>query len=189
MQPRLRLVSNASHPTKEKRTTCREATSRDAWLASALEYPERLDDKATKELVSNTFQHTRVLLIGFTPRHLDDTKNKLRSIGVAATASVSSVLHLQNVCDSGLGFTHVLVNIDAFDDIEAGVEALIEYRSSAPDLIVLICSEMVGGDDFGSERARICDATLKLPISSPRLVDGFLKAFLNHSGAFHPFED
>lgn len=189
MQPRLRLVSNAGHPTKAKRTTRRDATSRDAWLASALEYPERLEDKAAKALRSNTFQHTRVLLIGFTPRHLSDTIYNLRSIGVAATASLSNVHHLHNVSDVGVGFTHVLVNIDAFDDIEAGVEALMAYRSSAPDLIVLICSEMVGGDDFGSERVRICDATLKLPISLPRLVDGLVKAFLNRSGAFDPFED
>lgn len=187
MQLKLRLVSNAGHPTKARRTTRRDVKSRDAWLSFELEYPERLEDKAKKALRSKVLQNTRVLLIGFTPRHLADTTYHLRSIGVAATASISNVHHLQNVSDLGVGFTHVLVNIDAFDDIETGVEALIAYRSSAPDLVVLVCSEIVGGDDFGSERAGICDATLKLPISLPRLVDGLMKAYLNHPGAYDPF--
>jgi len=184
MQPRLRLVSDAGHPAEKKRTTRRDAALREGWAASKFADCDRLEVNAADALLAQLFQDSRVLLIGFAPGYLSDLRTSLRSIGVAATGSVSDVARLNDVSEDSLGFTHLLVNIDAFDDVNAGVEAFVKLRFDAPDLIVVACSEFIGGDDFGAERARICDVTLKLPVSAPRLVNGLVTGVLNRSEAF-----
>lgn len=187
MRPKLELVHVSPQPVTRKPDASRGPSRRALWLAAVTEDSTRLDAKIESRLLADTFRYTRVLLVGFSPEHLYDTRQRLRSIGVAATASASDVQQLHDVSCMDSGFTHVLVNFDAFDDVEAAVETLMTFRPRAPDLIIVACSEVVSGDDVGSERARICDATLKLPVSTPRLIDGLVKAFLNHAGAYRDF--
>lgn len=126
-------------------------------------------------------EEARVLLLGFPPVHLSSLRDSLRSLGVHVTAAAPSVMQLPDVAEMGLAFNHVLVHFDAFDDVEAGVEALIAFRASAPETIVVVCSALVSGDDLGSERALICDATLRLPVSTPRMREGLFAARNNHA--------
>ena len=181
MQRKLELVHDIRQPTSEKQKASRTIAARAAWLGSAVEETERLEVNAARALLADAFANTRVLLVGFEHEHICEMRQKLRYIGASAIASASSVRQLEDAADMRLGFTHIMVNFDAFGDVEVGVDALLSFRSRAPSKIVVACSEKVGGDDFGTERLRICDATLKLPISAPRLADGLLAAFLNHS--------
>lgn len=176
MQPKLELVYSAPYPIGAPGGVQR----RSAWFAAAAVDADRLQAKVERKLVTDSFLETRVLLIGFTGRDLHEMRQTLRAIRVSATAAVSDVGQLRDVAVMGLGFTHVLVNLDAFDDVEDGVDALLDFRAAAPELVVVVCSAMVSGDDFGSERARICDATLKLPASATRLARGLVSALSNH---------
>lgn len=177
MQPNLKLVYSSPYPAVKSLNGQRRRT---AWLDSAFEDADRLDAKTSNELSANAFRNTRVLLIGFATACLCDIRQDLRSIGVSVTVAASNVLQLHDVSNIELGVTHVLVNFDAFDDAPDGVDALMAFRRTAPDLIVVLCSKVVCGDDFGVERARICDATLRVPIGAPRLARGLLSAAINH---------
>lgn len=179
MQPKLELVHSTPHPMGKPLGAPGRVQRRSAWFAAATLDVDRLEAEAKTKLVVDSFLETRVLLIGFTGPQLCEIRQTLRAIRVSATAAASNVGQLQDVAEMGLGFTHVLVNFDAFDDVEAGVDALMAFRSAAPELVVVVCSEMVSGDDFGTERARICDATLKLPTSATRLARGLVSALSN----------
>jgi hypothetical protein len=181
MYPKLKLAQDACNPVQKQRNSTLKNAARSDWLAAATEDIERLEAKVAESLFADKFHEARVLLVGFSADHLCDTRRNLRLIGVEAVASTSDVGQLQNLSEMDFGFTHIVVNFDAFSDVEAGVEALIELRSNAPSLIIVACSEMISGDDLGRERSLICDATLKLPVSKSRLEQGLLIAFLNHA--------
>lgn len=185
MQPKLELVYDANQPILRPPLPPRSVSvsARAARLAAADLEIDRLEMKVTERLPSGIFQSARVLLVGFSSVHLADIRSKLRVLNVAATAAAMDVRQLQDALDMGRGFTHIFVNLDAFEDVASGVDALMSCRPNVPDRIIVACSEMVGGDDFGSERSMICDATLKLPISTPRLANGLLTAQMNHSAA------
>lgn len=184
MYPKRELLHASPRPIGGSPTTARSAGRRSLWLASATDDAERLEHVATRKLLAEAFEQTRFLLLGFEGEDLYVLQQKMRSIGICGGAPAFSVCQIDRASEMGLNFTHVLVNLDAFDSIEAAVEALITFREKTPDLIVVAFSEMTSGDDFGSERAAICDATLKLPVSTPRLADGLVTAFLNHADAF-----
>jgi len=141
---------------------------------------ERLVRSAAIRMDGDVFSDARVLLVGFPQKHLAGLRRDLRDLGVRATAAAPSVRQLPDVAGMGLAFSHVIVHFDAFEDVEAGVNALYDFRRSSPGMVVIACSEFVSGDDLGGERAAICDATLRLPVSTPRLRDGFAAASVNH---------
>lgn len=181
MPPKLELVPVSSRPPGWTPNAAQSTGRRTAWLASAGLDSRRIEALAAEKLCRDAFEDARVVLVGFSDAHLCDTRQKLRSIGVTATASASTARQLADLSDMRLGFTHVFVDFDAFDSVEDAVDALIAFRLNAPGVIVVAFSEAVSGDDFGRERARICDATLRLPISAPRLRDGLVSAELNHA--------
>ena len=184
MHPKLELVHVSPRPIGGISTTARSPGGRTLRLASATDDIGRLERVAARKLLAGSFEHARFLLLGFEGEYLFDLRQKMKSIGAFSMASAISLCQLDRASDIGLNFTHVLVNLDAFASIEAAVESLIAFREKTPDLIVVAFSEMTSGDDFGSERTAICDATLKLPVSTPRLADGLVTALLNHADAF-----
>lgn len=158
----------------------RHAKDRVGEVGAVSDIADRLWSGAADRLDAERLAEARVLLLGFPPEHLAGLRENLRCGGVRATAAAPSVMQLRNVVEMGTAFSHVLVNFDAFDDVESGVDALVAFRTGAPGIIVVVCSALVGGDDLGSERALICDATLRLPVSAPRLRDGLVAASVNH---------
>lgn len=142
---------------------------------------DRLDLLENEELARNLLHRARVLLVGVAAPDLAAIRQGLSFLEVGATAAASRVDHLADVVRMHAGFTHVLVNLDAFEDIDLAVEVLGRFRVEAPDIIVVLLSAQVRADAPGSERRQICDATLRLPLSTQRLRDGLLAATLNHS--------
>jgi len=172
---KLELVRGSSHPRARKSI---------AWLGALIKDSGRLETLAAEKPVANSLQHTRALLVGFSNDYLLDIRDKLRSIGFTATASMSDIRKIGDISKLKLGFGLAIINFDAFSDMDEAVEAMLELRSGMPDLSVVAVSDMVNGDDFGSERAPICDVTLKLPVSKTRLSQGLVMAQQNRHEAF-----
>lgn len=171
MQSRPEDIHSATQAPGGLPATSGPQSRRAAWLASASRDADRLDAMAASKLEGEPLRTPRVLVIGFEKGHLSNIRQGLGAIGVLATATASNVHRLREFATAGLGFSHVIISFDAFGDVAEGVDALMAFRRIAPDVSVVMCSEHVGGDDFGSERARICDATLKLPTSAARMAD------------------
>lgn len=133
---------------------------------------------SAKMLVSEAFHDAKVLLVGFMPKDLDVIREKLCSLGVQGTASVANSRQLQDMAFIGLPFTHVLINVDAFEDAEACVEGLMNFRACAQDTALVACSAWINEDDLSDESISLCDVTLKLPICTDSLVYGLISASL-----------
>lgn len=135
---------------------------------------QQFDQRTTEKPLSRA----RVLLMGFAPAALSRMREELHSAGVRMVASCPSVKQLDNVVGMGLSFNLVVVNGDAFTDIDNAVDNLICFRCSAPHVRVLFVSTEVKGDDFGSDRRAICDATVRAPVSADRLRAGVRAALM-----------
>lgn len=178
LQPRISTRHRAKALSGGNRHEC--LSSEPFRGAATPDLATRLWSGAAERMDAGVLADARVLLLGFRPEHLSNLRESLRGLGVHVTAAAPSVLQLPNVAEMGLAFSHVLVHFDAFDDVESGVDALADFRASAPRMIVVACSALVSGDDLGSERFPICDATLRLPVSTPRLREGLVAATFNH---------
>jgi len=127
------------------------------------------------------FWDARILLIGFAQGDLQDLRQSLRALGVPTVASAPGMNQLSDVTRLTPSFTYMLVNFDTFDDPATGVDALITFRAQQSDAVIVVCSAHVGGDDTGHERRAICDATLRLPASNPRVANVLVAASRNHA--------
>lgn len=122
----------------------------------------------------------RVLLLGLGRELAAAAKADLKDLGLQSVAICPGVALLREATVlRRLGFDIALVNLDAFDTLDAAVDALIGFRKACPDISVIALSQRVAADDTGSERAAICDATLRLPVSLRRLRDGIMAALEN----------
>ena len=172
---KLELVRASAHPRAKKSMT---------WLGALIKDFERLETLAAQERVANSFQDTRALLVGFSNGNLLDIRDKLRSVGLAATSSMSDIRRIGDISELRSEFGLVIVNFDAFPDMDEAIDAMLQLRADTPELSVVAVSEMVNGDDFGNERAPICDVTLKLPVSKTRLAQGLVMAQQNRHETF-----
>ena len=139
---------------------------------------DRFFRRIDEETRMRSLSATRVLLVAFSPEQLDELREHLRNAGVNVTAATSNVRQLSNAGEMGAVFTHIFVNIDAFDDLETGIDVLRAFRKRFSHVVVL-CSAHVANDDLGSERSAICDVTLRLPVSLERLRQGLSAASSN----------
>lgn len=134
-------------------------------------------------LEETSFWNMRVLVVGCNMADRSMFRESLRHIGVRVVAIAPHATHLCAVADMGKSFTHIIVNLDAFGCMEDAVEALLKFRTLAPENIVIAVSSLVGGDDLGQERSAICDATLRLPVTERRLREGLSRGQANRFDA------
>ncbi|WP_147335685.1 hypothetical protein [Pseudotabrizicola alkalilacus] len=74
----------------------------------------------------------------------------------------------------------ILIAIDDFGGITDVIEDLLQLRRAQPGLPVILLSSEVQGDDFSSVRKHVCDATLRLPVSLPRLNLALCESLVNN---------
>lgn len=74
----------------------------------------------------------------------------------------------------------LILDLDAFGDLEEAIDWLLDLRSHRPEVVVLAASADFRSDDFSRERLAIADASLKLPASRSRLMSGLISALNNH---------
>jgi hypothetical protein len=122
----------------------------------------------------------RVALLGFDTLVSSGLIGMLRQAGTKSCATCSDISQLRDISTMKGAFTHVIVNLDAFEDIDDAVSALLLFRARQKGMIVLLISDAVGQDDLFPDRKWICDATLCAPVSYRRLCDGLLAAWTNN---------
>lgn len=137
-----------------------------------------LDEKLDMDALSDL----KVLLLGFNGGDALSIQDHLKRAGVGATCSIDTPRITENSRDLMSCFDLVIVNHDAHDDVASAVDAHLSLRALAPDVAVILVSRSVGYDDLSSERAPICDATLKLPLTGGRLSTGITAALHNRKG-------
>jgi hypothetical protein len=125
--------------------------------------------RAVRQETQESHPRARVLLLGFAGDDLADLRSHLRRAAVKTTAAVSNVSRLPDFANMQQAFSHVFINLDSYDTVSDGVNALLAFRAAAPGFVVILCSAEVSADDFGSERSAICEATLRLPVSAGAL--------------------
>ncbi len=127
-----------------------------------------------------SLSNKRVLLVGFSSQQRAALREMLAEIGVRMTAVVRTVQSLASIAELDSAFGIVIVDFDAFNDADGGVEALLNFRARSSRSPVILCSATVKGDDLTSERAAICDATLRMPGTRDRLKAALVAALENH---------
>lgn len=130
---------------------------------------EKLLRKASRKLDDNPLAGSSFLLLGFGQTDAISIREQMRRLGAPVTATCSDIAQIADVPGMGAAFNGVVVNIDAFDDLDEAVDALLEFRIRAPRMIVILVSAKVANDDFGCERRPIGDVTLRAPVSERRL--------------------
>ena len=121
-----------------------------------------------------------VLIMGFEETTSTSLLYMLRCAGVTPCVVCGSLSQTHDLSQIKGDFSHLIINLDAFSDIDVAIDLLLSFRKQRPDVIVLIASTDVIKDDLGSERISICDVTLRMPISSQRLLGGLEAAKVNH---------
>lgn len=120
----------------------------------------------------------RILLIGFDKILASDLFENVHRLHFARCIEQESIdILFEDNPDLG-SYNGVFLNLDAFCDICDAVDRLRKFRLEFPNVAVVLVSSDVRGDDFGRERAPICDATLRAPITLPRLKTALEYSFL-----------
>lgn len=135
-------------------------------------------------LTARSLADARVLVVGFRGAEHRDLLERLRATGVVAITSDSDVGQLEDAAGMCGSISHLVVNVDAFPGIEAGVDALLAFRRLCRSVTVVLVSSAVVGDDFGLERKSICDVTLRAPLTQGRLRRGLVEGAVNNA-EFH----
>lgn len=145
---------------------------------------EKLWLKARKFMNTTPFDEVRAILIGFSDIQLHLMRSHLRNIGVNLIAFMPRLRSSVGTSPLDNIFTHAFINIDSFDDLEDGVDALLSSREKSKGMVTILLSRKVSGDDLEVSRTPICDATLKLPLSDERLRQGIIWGTENNRRQF-----
>jgi len=134
-------------------------------------------------LSANGVQALRTALVGFAGGDLGQILDLFAAIGTDRAVAVADVRSLLDGDANWDGFDAILVSHDGFDCVAAAVDAYLAFRPRFPGKAVILVSRLVAQDDLGSERAAICDATLRFPFTAARLRQGLQAALLNRKVA------
>lgn len=75
---------------------------------------------------------------------------------------------------SGISLDFVIVDVEHLGGVHKALDFCLDIRKALPDMKIILISDEVSGDDFGSERKAVCDGTLMKPVSQTRLLDAIL---------------
>lgn len=81
---------------------------------------------------------------------------------------------LEWLTKSAIPLAFVIVDVEHLGGVHKALNFCLEIRKALPAMKIILISDEVGGDDFGSERRPVCDGTLMKPISQTRLLDAIL---------------
>ncbi len=118
----------------------------------------------------------RVVAVGFDARGLSALQGTLGLVGAAPAAALPEAASIAGAVAACPTLSHVVVNLDAFADLDSAVDSLLEFRRHHADVSVILVSADVSGDDFGTERRAIGDVTLRAPVTAARLRDALVSA-------------
>lgn len=142
-------------------------------------------DLLSKRLISDLIQKEKslqldtvdVLLVGF---DANDAGSLQKMLSAAGVATCNSVARLKVSQSERCAVTHLIVNADAFEDVNDLVKTLASFRKRNGEHAVMLTSSKLVSNDLGAERRAICDVSLRFPLSHNRLVNGILAATANN---------
>ncbi len=183
----MRLISNhliARHLRKDAKhlRLVKGATEPGAQLPQlsglAIEALWERHDKLTEPV---TRSKGAACVVGFSESDTVMLRTMLRQVGLGPCASCLRVDQLLDLASLQNAFTYLVVNVDAFEDTDAAVAAMMAFRQLRAEIIVILVSAAVAMDDLGAERRLIGDATLRAPVTLGRLQRGVVAAFENNT--------
>lgn len=118
----------------------------------------------------------KAVLAGFQPEEQGRLAEELDNIGLRTASARLDECSLRNLSAESCSASHLFINLDAFDAIEDGIDQLMALRAKNSNLIIVLCSANIRGDDLGNERSALCDVTMKLPLTNSRLRAGLRAA-------------
>lgn len=148
-------------------------------ISAAPAFVDRMWSELKVRFEETSFWNMRVLVVACNTSDRMSLRDSLRQIGVRIVAMAPNASQLCSVAEMGKSFTHLIVNLDAYDTMEDAVDALLAFRKRSPDSVVIAVSSQVAGDDLGQERSAICDATLRMPVTERRLRQGLTRGQAN----------
>lgn len=160
-----------------------------AGISTSPTFVDRMWSELMVRFDESSFWNMRVLVVACDTVDRVSLRDSLRQIGVRIVAVAPNASQLCSVAEMGKSFTHVIVNLDAFESMEDAVEALLAFRKRAPDSVVIAVSSQVAGDDLGQERSAICDATLRFPVTERRLRQGLTRGQANRADSLRSLHD
>lgn len=103
------------------------------------------------------------------------TKNIARELmrqglDIHQTTDIEAMLWVVQAHRDDLGY--IILDIDLLDDLDEMVMKLMTFRSSCPNMPLLLLSSSVRQDEFFTYRRAIGDVTLRKPVSTSRLLVG-----------------
>jgi hypothetical protein len=137
------------------------AVAAQRWQSGLLdECVARLDGALTKKLKdARTEGPSSVVLIGFDSQDAAEISDLLPQRYRIATNPACPLKSGMAIPSGAV----VLVNAEHFDDLGDAVDALMTLRKTRPDLVVILASRSLNGDDLSLERSVACHASLRLP--------------------------
>jgi hypothetical protein len=141
---------------------------------------ERLLNKMMDHLDTDPVKEANVFLIGFDPQVKLRMCDMLTQLDVATFAFGKIADFFSKTPAIVQKYSTIILNLDAVDDLIYAVDSLYSFRSRYPEIGVILVSSEVRGDDMGRERAAICDATLRTPLTTQRLKDA-LQTAISHT--------
>lgn len=135
---------------------------------------DTLFHRAAYKFTQNERFCTRIATIGFDFKTASQIKRSLRIIRDVYFKEPADISVLAPSGQCTFSATDVIVNLDAFIDIETAVTGLLDFRVRNKSSAVIAVTSSVKSDDFGSERSQICDVTLRSPLSDNRILAAFL---------------
>lgn len=145
---------------------------------------DRLISRADEEQHERSMLNARILLVGFQQFYSIHMWELLRECDVKSITWMPKLDQIFEVLEVEAAFSHIFVYFDAYVDAGSGIDELVAFRLQS-DHVVVICSDQVSTDDLGIERLPICDASLRLPLSSIRLRRGIAAANTNKGARIH----
>jgi hypothetical protein len=145
--------------------------------------PDHLWCEMDRCVSENKLDALRTLLVGFEAQVRGQLLDSFGLIDAKVSASACETRALRAQTEFWDRFDCAVINHDSFEDTETAVDAYLAFRQRFPCKVVILVSASVSGDDLGMERAAICDATLRLPVSPERLQLGVRAALTNRRTA------
>lgn len=144
--------------------------------ASMLDDVDRLFARMSYEFDMNTFADENILLLGFEKSEQIELSEIMASAGSERFSFGKETETLSNTQPVSEGWSVIIINLNSFDNILIAVDTLRRFREQHPEIGIVLVSSDVSGDDLSRERAPICDATLRAPLSTQRVKGALLEA-------------
>ena len=138
---------------------------------------DALWSRMTRQFEARSVQHARVAICGFNPSGVAILHDLALDLNVASCVDAGPVSVLSTDWRGAQNVDIVIVNLEVFGDVVTAIDTLRGFRTRTSHIGVILVSSKVRGDDLGRERAPICDATLRAPVTLPRLEQALLGSF------------